>query len=214
MTDARGAQRRRVVLVVSQPRRRSAPTGAPRAGPTSTPTSRIVGAGLHRPVDRVLPQARAARPAGRRARAARSPGFGASGRNGGWLTNSVTGGRARYADDAGPRGRDRAAASAQRRRSTRSSPSRRARASTPTSSRAASSASRARRRSWRGCGRARRAEQSWPHTDAGGAGCRGDGDPRIRIAGALGGAVASALRAHPPGEARARSRRTRSSGWA
>jgi glycine/D-amino acid oxidase-like deaminating enzyme len=33
----------------------------------------------------------------------RFAGFGASGRNGGWLTNSVTGGRARYGRDAGSR---------------------------------------------------------------------------------------------------------------
>lgn len=33
----------------------------------------------------------------------RFAGFGASGRNGGWLTNSVTGGRARYGRDGGAR---------------------------------------------------------------------------------------------------------------
>ena len=55
----------------------------------------IVGGGLHRAVDRVLPEeGRPGTP--NRLLEKDFCGFGASGRNGGWLTNSITGGREQY----------------------------------------------------------------------------------------------------------------------
>ena len=92
-------------------------------------------------------------------------GFGASGRNGGWLYNGIAG---RTAGAMASHGREAARRLADgherhRRRGHRGSP--RPRASTPTSTRAASSPSPATRPSWRGCGPAARTSRRRATTD-------------------------------------------------
>ena len=123
----------------------------------------VVGGGLHRAVDGVLPAARADPDLDVLVLEAEHVGFGASGRNGGWVLGAVAGrGRRRS-----PRGHGRAAALAQLRRAARHR--RRGRAGSTTAeglgvrvrARAARSSSPARRPRSRGRARRSRTRRPW-----------------------------------------------------